>query len=72
MAKIAGSSAIASVNFGENNEVKVQFTSNDTEYGFVAKDSVRLQNELQSTLDKGESVGRLVAANRASGDLKAV
>jgi len=72
MAKIAGSSAIAAINFGEDNAVSVQFTSNDTAYGFVAKDSVRFQNELQSTLDRGESVGRLVAANRASGELKAV
>ena len=72
MAKLAGSSAIAAINFGEDNAVSVQFTSNDTAYGFVAKDSVRFQNELQSTLDKGESVGRLVAASRASGELKAV
>tara|TARA_R100001463_G_scaffold53118_2_gene104089 strand:+ start:748 stop:966 length:219 start_codon:yes stop_codon:yes gene_type:complete len=72
MAKIAGSSAIAAINFGEDNAVSVQFTSNDTAYGFVAKDSVRFQNELQSALDKGESVGRLVAASRASGELKAV
>jgi len=72
MAKIAGSSAIAAINFGENNAVGVQFTSNDTEYGFVAKDSVRLQNELQSTLDKGDSVGRLIAGYRANGELKAV
>ena len=46
MAKIQGSSAIAAVNFGENNAVEVQFQGNEKLYGFVAKDSSQLRNDL--------------------------
>ena len=35
---IKGSSAIASVNFDETSEIGIQFTSQDTEYKFLAKD----------------------------------
>ena len=72
MAKIQGSSAIAAVNFGENNAVEVQFKGNDKLYGFVAKDSSQLRNDLQSTLERNESVGSLIAGYRKSGKLQAV
>ena len=59
--QITGSSAIAAVNFGENNAVNVKFQGNDTDYGFVAQDSTLVRTGLESTISKGESVGRLIA-----------
>ena len=44
MAKIQGSSAIAAVNFGENNAVEVQFQGNDKLYGFVAKENLFIKS----------------------------
>ena len=70
--KITGSSAIAAVNFGENNAVGVTFTSNDTEYGFVAKDAALVRTGLESALSKGESIGKLISNYRTTGQLKAV
>tara|TARA_R100001082_G_scaffold110689_1_gene91375 strand:+ start:855 stop:1070 length:216 start_codon:yes stop_codon:yes gene_type:complete len=70
--QITGSSAIAAVNFGENNAVNVKFQNNDTEYGFVAQDATLVKTGLESTISKGESVGRLIAQYRSEGQLKAV
>ena len=70
--QITGSSAIAAVNFGENNAVGVTFTSNDTEYGFVAKDAALVRTGLESALAKGESIGKLISNYRTTGQLKAV
>jgi hypothetical protein len=52
--QITGSSAIAAVNFGENNAVNVKFQNNDTEYGFVAQDATLVKTGLESTITKGE------------------
>ena len=70
--QITGSSAIAAVNFGENNAVNVKFQNNDTEYGFVAQDATLVKTGLESTISKGERVGRLIAKDRSEGQLKAV
>ena len=70
--QITGSSAIAAVNFGENNAVGVKFTSNDTEYGFVAKDATLVRTGLESAISKNESVGKLISQYRTTGQLKAV
>ena len=70
--QISGSSAIAAVNFGENNAVNVKFQGNDTEYGFLAQDATLVRTGLESTISKGESVGRLIAKYRSEGQLKAV
>lgn len=69
---IAGSSAIQSVSFGDNNAVGVKFTSNDTEYGFVAKDQTLVRSGLESAIAAGRSVGKLIAQYRAEGQLTAV
>jgi len=69
---IAGSSAIQSVSFGDNNAVGVKFTSNDTEYGFVAKDQTLVRSGLESAIAAGRSVGQLIAQYRAEGQLTAV
>ncbi len=70
--QISGSSAIAAVNFGENNAVNVKFQGNDTEYGFVAQNATLVKTGLETTISKGESVGRLIAKYRSEGQLKAV
>jgi len=70
--KITGSSAIANVDFSDNNKVLVQFTTNDTPYEFLAKDSGLVRSGLESAINKGDSVGRLIASYRASGELTAV
>ena len=70
--QITGSSAIAAVNFGENNAVGVKFQSNDTEYGFVAKDSTLVRTGLETAISKNESVGKLISQYRTTGQLKAV
>ena len=70
--KITGSSAIAEINFTDSNEVGVQFTSQDKEYKFISSDVDALRSELESTLNKNESVGRLIAGYRASGKLTQV
>jgi len=69
---IANSSAVAAVSFGENNAVGVKFTSNDTEYGFIAKDQTLVREGLESALKGGQSVGKLIAQYRADGQLQAV
>lgn len=69
---INGSSAIASVSFGENNAVGVRFTSNDTEYGFVAKDQTMVREGLETAIANGQSVGKLIAEYRTQGQLEAV
>jgi hypothetical protein len=69
---INGSSAIASVSFGENNAVGVKFTSNDTEYGFVAKDQTMVREGLETAIANGQSVGKLIAEYRTQGQLEAV
>ena len=69
---IAGSSAIASVSFGDNNAVGVKFTSNDTEYGFVAKNQAMVREGLETAIANGQSVGKLIAQYRAEGQLEAV
>jgi len=70
--KITGSSAIANVDFSDNNRVSVQFTTNDTPYEFLAKDASLVRSGLESAINKGDSVGRLIASYRASGELTAV
>ena len=70
--KITGSSAIAEINFTDSNEVCVQFTSQPTEYKFISSDVDALRSELETTLNKNESVGRLIAGQRASGKLTQV
>ena len=70
--KINNSSAIANVDFSDNNKVLVQFTTNDTPYEFLAKDSSAVRSGLESAINKGDSVGRLIASYRASGELTAV
>lgn len=69
---IANSSAVASVSFGDNNAVGVKFTSNDTEYGFIAKDQTLVREGLESAIKGGQSVGKLIAQYRADGQLQAV
>ena len=70
--QIKGSSAIAAVNFLSDSEVGVEFTSQDKEYKFLAKDVDLVRNGLESTLAKNESVGRLIADYRKSGQLTQV
>ena len=70
--QIKGSSAIANVNFGSNNEVGVTFTSQDKEYKFLATDIDLVRRGLESTVAKNESVGRLIADYRKSGQLTEV
>ena len=70
--QIKGSSAIAQVNFGSNSEVGVTFTSQDKEYMFKATDIDLVRRGLESTLAKNESVGRLIADYRKSGQLTEV
>ena len=70
--KISNSSAIANIDFADNNKVLVQFTTNDTPYEFLAKDASLVRTGLESTINKGDSVGRLIASYRASGELTAV
>ena len=72
MAIIKGSSAIASVNFEDTSEVGITFTSQDTEYKFLAQDVDLVRRGLESTLAKNESVGRLIADYRKSGQLTQV
>ena len=67
--QIKGSSAIAQVNFGSNSEVGVTFTSQDKEYMFKATDIDLVRRGLESTIAKNESVGRLIADYRKSGQL---
>lgn len=69
---IAGSSAIASVSFGDNNAVGVKYITNDTEYGFVAKDQSLVRSALETAVTKGDSIGKLVASMRTEGQLQAV
>ena len=45
--KINNSSAIANVDFSDNNKVLVQFTTNDTPYEFLAKDSSAVRSGLE-------------------------
>ena len=70
--QIKGSSAIAQVNFGSNSEVGVTFTSQDKEYMFKATDIDLVRRGLESTIAKNESVGRLIADYRKSGQLTEV
>jgi len=69
---IANSSAVASVSFGDNNAVGVKFTSNDTEYGFIAKDQGLVREGLESAIKGGQSIGKLIAQYRTEGQLQAV
>lgn len=69
---IANSTAVASVSFGDNNAVGVKFTSNDTEYGFIAKDQTMVREGLESAIKGGQSVGKLIAQYRTEGQLQAV
>ena len=48
--KINNSSAIANVDFSDNNKVLVQFTTNDTPYEFLAKDSSSVRSGLELSL----------------------
>ena len=70
--QIKGSSAIASVNFGSDSEVGITFTSQDQEYKFLAQDVDLVRRGLESTIAKNESVGRLIADYRKSGQLTQV
>ena len=69
---IKGSSAIAAVNFDETSEIGIQFTSQDTEYKFLAKDVHLVRRGLENTVAKNDSVGRLIADYRKSGQLTQV
>lgn len=69
---INGSSSIAAVTFGDNNAVGVKFTSNDTEYGFVAQNQDAFRGQLEMTIAKEESVGKFIATARKNGTLTAV
>ena len=69
---IKGSSAIASVNFDETSEIGIKFTSQDTEYKFLAQDVDLVRRGLESTVAKNDSVGRLIADYRKSGQLTQV
>ena len=70
--QIKGSSAIASVNFDDTSEVCITFTSQDTEYKFLAQDVDLVRRGLESTVAKNDSVGRLIADYRKSGQLTQV
>jgi len=70
--QIKGSSAIASINFGSDSEVSIEFTSQDKAYKFLAKDVDLVRRDLDRTLAKNESVGRLIADFRKSGQLTQV
>mgnify|MGYP001250188357 FL=1 len=70
--QIKGSSAIASINFGSDSEVSIEFTSQDKAYKFLAKDIDLVRRDLESTVAKNESVGRLIADFRKSGQLTQV
>ena len=50
----------------------MKFQSNDTEYGFVAKDSTLVRTGLETAQAKGESIGRLISDYRKNGQLTAV
>ena len=70
--QIKGSSAIASVNFDDTSEGGITFTSQDTEYKFLAQDVDLVRRGLESTVAKNDSVGRLIADYRKSGQLTQV
>jgi len=70
--QITGSSAIANVNFKDASLVGITFTSQDTEYDFLAKDSNLVRNELSNAISKGDSVGKLIASYRREGQLTEV
>ena len=69
---ITGSSAIAAVNFDDTSEIGIKFTSQDTEYKFLAKDVNLVRRGLENTVAKNDSVGRLIADYRKSGQLTQV
>mgnify|MGYP001469801061 CR=1 FL=1 len=72
--QITGSSAIAKVNFVNpiKGDVGITFTSQDTEYGFLAKDANLVENGVRNALAKGDSVGKLIASYRREGQLTEV
>jgi len=70
--QITGSSAIANVNFKDASLVGITFTSQDTEYDFLAKDSNLVRNGLSNAISKGDSVGKLIASYRREGQLTEV
>ena len=71
--QITGSSAIANVNFKDASlVVGITFTSQDTEYDFLAKDSNLVRNGLSNAISKGDSVGKLIASYRREGQLTEV
>ena len=70
--QITGSSAIANVNFKDASLVGITFTSQDTEYDFLPKDSNLVRNGLSNAISKGDSVGKLIASYRREGQLTEV
>ena len=72
--QITGSSAIAKVNFVNpiKGDVGITFTSQDTEYGFLAKDANLVENGVRNALAKGDNVGKLIASYRREGQLTEV
>ena len=50
----------------------ITFTSQDTEYKFLAQDVDLVRRGLESTVAKNDSVGRLIADYRKSGQLTQV
>ena len=70
--QITGSSAIANVNFKDASLVGITFTSQDTEYDFLAKASNLVRNGLSNAISKGDSVGKLIASYRREGQLTEV
>ena len=70
--QITGSSAIANVNFKDASLVGITFTSQDTEYDFLAKDSNLVRKGLSNAISKGDSVGKLIASYRREGQLTEV
>ena len=70
--QITGSSTIANVNFKDASLVGITFTSQDTEYDFLAKDTNLVRNGLSNAISKGDSVGKLIASYRREGQLTEV
>jgi hypothetical protein len=70
--QITGSSAIANVNFKDASLVGITFTSQDTEYDFLAKEEKIVRNGLSNAISKGDSVGKLIASYRREGQLTEV
>ena len=71
--KITGSSAIAHVNFKDDSQVGIIYTSQPKEYMFKATDIDLVTREVtEANADKNLSVGKLINGYRSSGQLTEV